>query len=221
MPPPVRSKFRAGRPQAKAKFVTGLSATVTRKDGHHPIVFMQCGPVRHRVDAEGAGGRASLSNMLLSSVPLGFGRCERQILTCAIQFQDLYRGTDCRRKPQSPHLRRSRRGCSAGSFAARLDRTQRASRFLGGAIVAGSPASGGSARRNGQKRTGGSHRYVGRHPANEERGAARDRPLYRRRIRRRAAGHPVPDAAGLVAWNDCAVCGPIAPPATTANVKCA
>ena len=37
--------------RAKAKFVTGLSATVTRKDGHHPIVFMQCGPVRHRVDA--------------------------------------------------------------------------------------------------------------------------------------------------------------------------
>ncbi|WP_211482813.1 TOTE conflict system archaeo-eukaryotic primase domain-containing protein [Desulfatibacillum alkenivorans] len=36
--------------QAKAKFVTGLSATVTRKDGHHPIIFMQCGPVRYRVD---------------------------------------------------------------------------------------------------------------------------------------------------------------------------
>ena len=37
--------------RAKARFVVGLSATVTRKDGHHPIVFMQCGPVRHRVDA--------------------------------------------------------------------------------------------------------------------------------------------------------------------------
>jgi superfamily II DNA or RNA helicase len=37
--------------RAKAKFVTGLSATVARKDGHHPILFMQCGPVRHRVDA--------------------------------------------------------------------------------------------------------------------------------------------------------------------------
>lgn len=38
--------------RAKAKFVTGLSATVGRKDGHHPIIFMQCGPVRHRVDAK-------------------------------------------------------------------------------------------------------------------------------------------------------------------------
>ncbi len=37
--------------RAKARFVTGLSATVTRKDGHHPIIFMQCGPVRFRVDA--------------------------------------------------------------------------------------------------------------------------------------------------------------------------
>src|SRR5207302_7845138 len=38
--------------QAKARFITGLSATVTRKDGHHPIVFMQCGPVRYRVNAK-------------------------------------------------------------------------------------------------------------------------------------------------------------------------
>lgn len=36
--------------QAKAKFITGLSATVTRQDGHHPIIFMQCGPVRYRID---------------------------------------------------------------------------------------------------------------------------------------------------------------------------
>lgn len=36
--------------QSKAKYVTGLSATVTRKDGHHPIIFMQCGPVQYRVD---------------------------------------------------------------------------------------------------------------------------------------------------------------------------
>jgi superfamily II DNA or RNA helicase len=36
--------------QSKAKYVMGLSATVTRKDGHHPIIFMQCGPVRYRVN---------------------------------------------------------------------------------------------------------------------------------------------------------------------------
>jgi superfamily II DNA or RNA helicase len=36
--------------QSKARYLTGLSATVVRKDGHHPIIFMQCGPVRYRVD---------------------------------------------------------------------------------------------------------------------------------------------------------------------------
>jgi superfamily II DNA or RNA helicase len=38
--------------RAKARFVTGLSATVTRKDGHHPIILMQCGPLRYRVAAK-------------------------------------------------------------------------------------------------------------------------------------------------------------------------
>jgi hypothetical protein len=37
--------------RTKARYILGLSATVTRKDGHHPIIVMQCGPVRHRVDA--------------------------------------------------------------------------------------------------------------------------------------------------------------------------
>lgn len=44
--------FEAIARAAKARYVLGLSATVTRKDGHHPIIFMQCGPVRHRVDAK-------------------------------------------------------------------------------------------------------------------------------------------------------------------------
>jgi len=43
--------FEAIAREAKAQYMLGLSATVTRKDGHHPIIFMQCGPVRHRVDA--------------------------------------------------------------------------------------------------------------------------------------------------------------------------
>ena len=35
-----------------AKYVYGLTATPTRKDGHHPIIFMHCGPVRYRDDAK-------------------------------------------------------------------------------------------------------------------------------------------------------------------------
>jgi len=45
------SSFELVARRSKAKFVLGLSATVARKDGHHPIIFMQCGPVRHRVGA--------------------------------------------------------------------------------------------------------------------------------------------------------------------------
>jgi superfamily II DNA or RNA helicase len=45
------ASFELVAKRAKARSVLGLSATVARKDGHHPIIFMQCGPVRHRVDA--------------------------------------------------------------------------------------------------------------------------------------------------------------------------
>lgn len=33
--------------EAPARYVLGLTATPRRRDGHHPIVAMQCGPVRH------------------------------------------------------------------------------------------------------------------------------------------------------------------------------
>lgn len=33
-----------------SKYVLGLSATPRRRDGHQPIVYMQCGPVRYRVN---------------------------------------------------------------------------------------------------------------------------------------------------------------------------
>jgi superfamily II DNA or RNA helicase len=38
--------------QVKARYITGLTATPTRKDGHHPIIIMQCGPIRYRVSAK-------------------------------------------------------------------------------------------------------------------------------------------------------------------------
>ena len=51
--------------RAKVKYVLGLSATVTRKDGHHPIVFMQCGPVRHRVSAKAQARQRPFSHRAL------------------------------------------------------------------------------------------------------------------------------------------------------------
>lgn len=75
--------------QAKAKFVTGLSATVARKDGHHPIVFMQCGPVRHRVDArEQAAARPFTHTVHVR--PTGFHWLGAAKDDRRIQFQDLF-----------------------------------------------------------------------------------------------------------------------------------
>lgn len=48
--------------RSKARYVLGLSATVARKDGHHPIIFMQCGPVRYRVDAKSQAATRSFSH---------------------------------------------------------------------------------------------------------------------------------------------------------------
>jgi len=33
----------------KAKYIIGLTATPVRKDGHHPIIFMQCGEIRYQI----------------------------------------------------------------------------------------------------------------------------------------------------------------------------
>jgi superfamily II DNA or RNA helicase/very-short-patch-repair endonuclease len=56
---------------AKARFVTGLSATVSRKDGHHPIVFMQCGPLRHHVNARDQAAARPFDHTVLVR-PTGF-----------------------------------------------------------------------------------------------------------------------------------------------------
>lgn len=57
--------------RAKARFVIGLSATITRKDGHHPIIFMQCGPLRHRVDAKKQAASRPFTHQVLVR-PTGF-----------------------------------------------------------------------------------------------------------------------------------------------------
>ena len=75
--------------RAKARFVTGLSATVTRKDGHHPIVFMQCGPVRHRVDARAQAAARPFTHAVHVR-PTGFRPSAALAEDVRIQFQGLY-----------------------------------------------------------------------------------------------------------------------------------
>jgi superfamily II DNA or RNA helicase len=76
--------------QGKARYVTGLSATVTRKDGHHPIIFMQCGPVRFRVDdREQARKRPFGHRVILRKTGFALPRALAGKETLAIH--DLYR----------------------------------------------------------------------------------------------------------------------------------
>ncbi len=51
--------------QAKAKYVLGLTATPIRKDGHHPIIFMQCGEIRYQVNAKDAALERPFEHILI------------------------------------------------------------------------------------------------------------------------------------------------------------
>jgi superfamily II DNA or RNA helicase len=75
--------------RAKAKYVTGLSATVTRKDGHHPIIFMQCGPVRHWVDARALAVARPFTHAVHVR-PTGYRPLHAPADDVRIQFQELY-----------------------------------------------------------------------------------------------------------------------------------
>jgi len=77
--------------RAKGKFVTGLSATVTRKDGHHPIIFMQCGPVRYRVDARQQAATRPFRHQVLVR-PTGFRAPAIEEADQRLEFQKLYEG---------------------------------------------------------------------------------------------------------------------------------
>jgi len=48
--------------RCRPRYILGLSATAIRKDGHHPIVFMQCGPIRYRVNERDEAARRPFSH---------------------------------------------------------------------------------------------------------------------------------------------------------------
>ena len=50
---------------ANAKYVYGLSATPSRQDGHHPLIFMQCGPIRYLVDAKSQAQNRDFSHYII------------------------------------------------------------------------------------------------------------------------------------------------------------
>ncbi len=81
--------FEAVVRQAKARFVLGLSATIVRKDGHHPIITMQCGPVRHRVDARVQAAGRPFEHVVLVQ-PTSFESVRPPDADRRLEFQALY-----------------------------------------------------------------------------------------------------------------------------------
>ncbi len=51
--------------RVKAKYIVGLTATPTRKDGHHPIIFMQCGPIRFNLSERDAAARSPIRHVVV------------------------------------------------------------------------------------------------------------------------------------------------------------
>jgi len=51
--------------KASAKYVYGLTATPVRPDGHHPIIFFYCGPIRYEVDAKSQAETRPFEHLLI------------------------------------------------------------------------------------------------------------------------------------------------------------
>jgi len=51
--------------EIKAKYVLGLTATPTRKDGHHPIIYMQCGSIRFHLSPKKAAESSPLRHTVI------------------------------------------------------------------------------------------------------------------------------------------------------------
>ena len=71
------SSFDAILRRTKARYVLGLTATPVRRDGQQPIIFMQCGPIRHTANKP-AGSLQNLevfphSRFSAITLPIGTG----------------------------------------------------------------------------------------------------------------------------------------------------
>ena len=54
------ASFEAAMKQCTARYILGLTATPTRKDGLQKILFLQCGPVRHRIILDHAADQSRM-----------------------------------------------------------------------------------------------------------------------------------------------------------------
>ena len=80
------SSFELVMRKVKARYILGLTATPERKDGHHPILFMQCGPIQFRMSAR-AQAKLRPFRYLVYPTPTGM-RFDK--MTASPSIHDLY-----------------------------------------------------------------------------------------------------------------------------------
>ncbi len=68
--------------RVKARYVVGLTATPVRRDGHHPIIFMQCGPIRYKA-------KRSLSAPI--NLEVWLRQIEMPTITTGFGIQEIFR----------------------------------------------------------------------------------------------------------------------------------
>ena len=80
-----------------ARHVYGLTATPTRQDGHQPIIFMQCGPIRYTADARAQMQSQNFGRLLVPRYtpfqlvrdePFSYARAEKQL--AEDEFRNLF-----------------------------------------------------------------------------------------------------------------------------------
>lgn len=77
--------FESVLKQANAKYIYGLTATPVRKDGHQPIIFMQCGPIRFQNNIKKELEKRTFNHSLYTTlVPFN------PAIKTNIPFQELY-----------------------------------------------------------------------------------------------------------------------------------
>jgi superfamily II DNA or RNA helicase len=80
-----------------ARHIYGLTATPTRQDGHQPIIFMQCGPIRYTADAKAQMQSQNFGRLLVprytpfqlvSDESFSYARAEKQL--AEDEFRNLF-----------------------------------------------------------------------------------------------------------------------------------
>ena len=186
--------------KVKAKYVVGLTATPVRKDGHHPIILMQCGPIRFNVSSK-KQARLQLFNTR-SSPGSPNSQCLPNGLTSEYRISTLLSLTTTseranRRRCCARHRRRTGSTRTHGAYGPLTTLRREA--------LATSAERFCYEGRNGQEATRCACFADQSSARRSATGDHRDWALHWRRLRRRSAGHVVPGDADIVAGHASAV----------------